>query len=108
MRPLHNYLVVEREKRPEKIGSLYIPNLLNETSQRATVIAAGPGKYVKGKLKPCCAKEGDRVLLIKHAGIAELDGQVLIQNDDILMIEATVAIACPLEVMGLEIGEEDD
>lgn len=86
IKPLQNYLLVEIEARPEKIGSIYIPNLLNEKSQKATILAAGPGLYKDGKLKPCCANPGDRVLLIKQAGI-EIGEWTLIRDDDILAVE---------------------
>lgn len=86
IRPLHNYLLIDLDKKVEKIGSIYIPETNNEVSQRGTILAAGPGTYVDGKFKPCCAKEGDRVILIKYAG-TQVDGYTLIRDDDILAIE---------------------
>lgn len=86
LQPLHNYLLIEIDKRPEKIGSIYIPETNSEQSQRGTVLAAGPGRWIEGKFKPCCATAGDRVILIKYAGM-KVENYTLIRDDDILAID---------------------
>lgn len=67
--PVSNYVLVEPEKAPEKIGKIYMPdNLEKPEFTKAKVVRVGPGRYMKAKgedgnnlVCPMTVEEGDFV-----------------------------------------------
>lgn len=85
LRPLYNRVVVRREE--EKTlsdGGIVIPEKAATKPQRGTVIAAGPGRYLKnGDLVETQVQVGDIVLFGSRAGEElEIDGEKLIVMTD--------------------------
>lgn len=76
--PLEDRVVVKVLEQEEKTTSgIVLPDTAREKPTKATVIAAGPGKYDdNGKLIPMPVKEGDIVVFAKYAGTeVKLDGE---------------------------------
>ena len=76
--PLEDRVVVKLLEQEQKTSSgIVLPDTAKEKPTKATVIAAGPGKYDdKGKLIPMPVKEGDIVVFAKYAGTeVKLDGE---------------------------------
>ena len=91
MKPIHDRIVVERERVQEKTkGGLYIPDAAKDKPQRGTVIAVGQGYlHENGSLRPLVVKPGDTILFGKYAGTEiELDDKpyLMMREDDVLMI----------------------
>ncbi len=77
IRPLHDWVVIQKAEAEEKSpGGIIIPEVAKEKPQWGTVVAAGPGAYKaekgkdKGKEKkmfiPTEVKPGDKVLYEKY------------------------------------------
>ena len=76
--PLEDRVVVKLLAQEEKtVSGIVLPDTAKEKPTKATVIAAGPGKYDdNGKLIPMPVKEGDIVVFAKYAGTeVKLDGE---------------------------------
>ncbi|MFH0917155.1 MAG: co-chaperone GroES [bacterium] len=76
--PLEDRVVVKLVEKEERTSSgIVLPDTAKEKPTKATVIAAGPGKYDdNGKLIPMPVKEGDIVVFAKYAGTeVKLDGE---------------------------------
>ena len=92
LKPLHNYVLLERLDESEKTaGGIIVPDSSKEKPARGRVIAAGPGTYIDGKLVPVTVKPKDTVLFAKWASSAneiKLDGKdyIIIKEGDILGI----------------------
>lgn len=94
--PLHDRVVVRREKELEKTaGGLYIPDTAKEKQQTGFIVAVGKGRIGKdGTVIPLDVKVGDRVLFGKYAGTEaprsyfEDEGEelVIMKEDEILGI----------------------
>jgi chaperonin GroES len=88
LKPLHNYVLLERiEEQNKTAGGIIIPDTAKEKPQAGKVIAAGPGL----KDEPMSVKSGDSVLFAKWASSAnevKLDGKdyILVKETDILGI----------------------
>ena len=96
LRPLHERVVVRREKAMEKTaGGIFIPDTAQEKQQIGYVIAVGKGRHGKdGSVIPLDVKVGDKVLFSKYAGTEaprfyfESEGEelVIMKEDEILGI----------------------
>lgn len=92
LKPLHNYVLLERiEEQNKTAGGIIIPDNAKEKPSRGRVIAVGGGEVSHGTLVPMTVKNGDTVLFAKWASSAneiKLDGKdyVLIKETDILGI----------------------
>jgi chaperonin GroES len=75
--PLEDRVVVKVLEQEDKTSSgIVLPDTAKEKPSKATVIAAGPGKYDDGVLIPMPVKEGDIVVFAKYAGTeVKLDGE---------------------------------
>ena len=87
--PLEDRVVVKLVDREEKTSSgIVLPDTAQEKPQKATVVAAGPGKYdSNGTLMPMPVKKGDLVLFAKYSGTeVKLDGEeyLVLRATDIL------------------------
>ena len=80
LRPLGNYVVVERAKPDEKSsGGVLVPATVQQEQKRtnpiAIVIAVGPGLPMDGGLRyPIDVKVGDKVQLLRTLAEAVLEG----------------------------------
>jgi len=92
LKPLHNYVLLERIEEENKTASgIIIPDNAKEKPSRGRVIAVGAGAYDGDELIPMTVKKGDTVLFAKWASSAnevKLDGKdyVLVKETDILGI----------------------
>jgi chaperonin GroES len=89
--PLEDRVVVKLVEREDKTSSgIVLPDTAQEKPQKATVMAAGPGKYdANGKLTPMPVNKGDLVLFAKYSGTElKLDGEeyLVLRASDILGI----------------------
>ena len=89
--PLEDRVVVKLVEREDKTSSgIVLPDTAQEKPQKATVMAAGPGRYDNnGKLVPMPVREGDLVLFAKYSGTElKLDGEeyLVLRASDILGI----------------------
>jgi len=67
--PLHDRVLVRRlEKNETAKGGIIIPDTAKEKPQEGEVMAAGAGKFEKGKRVPLDVKVGDRILFGKYTG----------------------------------------
>lgn len=62
LKPLHDNIVIRRDRSKEKEGRIIIPDQAKRKSQTGEVVAVGPGRYVKGEWVPTSLKAGDRVV----------------------------------------------
>ncbi len=89
IKPLNDYLVIEKLPTEKKVGSIVLTSE-KKTGNVATVVALGPGKIEEGKLLPIAGiKEGDRVIYREYAGTDYEEGEhkyLLIKAEDILAI----------------------
>ena len=89
--PLEDRVVVKLVEREDKTSSgIVLPDTAQEKPQKATVMAAGPGKYdTNGKLMPMPVNKGDLILFAKYSGTElKLDGEeyLVLRASDILGI----------------------
>jgi chaperonin GroES len=79
--PLEDRVVVKLVEQEDKTQSgIVLPDTAQEKPQKATVVAAGPGKYDKGKL----VKEGDLVVFAKYSGT-----EVKVEGEEYLVLRAS-------------------
>ena len=89
IKPLSDYVVLEKVPSEKKVGSIV---LTSEKKQGhvATVIAVGPGKRnEKGELLPISVKTGEKVIYREYSGTDyEEEGHkyLLLKNEDILAV----------------------
>ena len=88
--PLEDRVVVKLVEQEDKTQSgIVLPDTAQEKPQKATVMAAGPGKYGdKGKLIPMPVKEGDLVVFAKYSGT-----EVKVEGEEYLMLRASDLLA---------------
>lgn len=89
LNPLNDRLVVKRID-PEKTsaGGIIIPGVAEKKSDRARVVAVGPGGWTEsGARRPMRCKVGDEVVFERHYGVeVRVDGEdLLILRDDNVM-----------------------
>lgn len=91
IRPLHDRVVVKRQKEEEeRKGGIIIPDTAKEKPQEGVVMSVGAGrKTPKGTTIAPEVKAGDRVLFGKYAGTEykrDNEELVIMREDDILAI----------------------
>lgn len=92
LKPLHNYVLIERiEEENKTAGGIIIPDTAKEKPSRGRVIAVGEGAFDGDDRIPMTVKEKDIVLFAKWAPSAnevKIDGKdyILIKETDILGI----------------------
>lgn len=87
IRPLGDRIVLQREKSPEKIGLIIVPDSAKEKPLQAVVLATGPGALFEGRRIEPSVKKGDRVLVQKYAGTeVTINGAecFVVREDDIV------------------------
>ncbi len=92
IRPLHDYVLLKRCEAEQKAGSIIIPSSAQSKSDRAEVLAVGPGLFSEAthqRIEPS-VKVGDVVLLAQWSG-TELDERgertMMIRESEILGVE---------------------
>lgn len=88
IRPLFDNIVLRRVAPEKKIGSLYIPEAAQSTTNLAEVIAVGRGKVLEdGTREPVAVKPGDTVIVSRWAGSeVEFEGvPYLFCREDVLL-----------------------
>jgi len=95
--PLHDRVLVRRlEGKETAKGGIIIPDSAKEKPQEGEVIAAGAGKFEKGKRVPLDVKVGDRILFGKYTGSdIRIDDQeyLVLREDEILAQVSGIAKA---------------
>ena len=88
--PLHDRVLVRRlEGKETAKGGIIIPDTAKEKPQEGEVVAAGAGKFEKGKRVPLDVKVGDRILFGKYTGndIKIEDQDYLILNEEEILVK---------------------
>lgn len=90
LKPLHDYVVLEKVKEEEKTQSgIILTQKAKDEPSHGIVVAVGPGKTEDGKLVPIDLSAGQKVIYKKYSGTeVKVDGQelLLIRAEDILAI----------------------
>lgn len=90
VKPLQDYLLIEKAPAEKKIGSIVLASDPKKTGNVASVVALGPGKVVDGKLvKIEGIKVGDKVIYREYSGTDYEEGDkkyLLIKAEDILAL----------------------
>jgi co-chaperonin GroES (HSP10) len=84
--PLHDWVLVRRERKGVTEGGLHVPNAAQEKEADGVVIAVGPGTYQNGILVPPGVQVGDRVMCdpANFFAMPAHPGHILIRAIDIL------------------------
>jgi chaperonin GroES len=95
--PLHDRVLVRRlEGKETAKGGIIIPDTAKEKPQEGEVMAAGAGKFEKGKRVPLDVKVGDRILFGKYTGSdITIDDQeyLILREEEILAKVSGIAKA---------------
>ena len=91
LRPLQDYVVLEKVKEEEKTqsGIILTTKEAKEEPSHGIVVAVGPGKKEDGKLVPIDLEKGMRVIYKKYSGTeVKCDGEeyTIVRQSDILAI----------------------
>ncbi len=90
LKPLHDYVVLEKVKEEEKTESgIILTDKPKEQPSRGIVVAVGPGKQEDGKLVKIDLKKGQEVIFKKYSGTDIEDNKkdyLLIKAEDILAV----------------------
>jgi chaperonin GroES len=90
LKPLHDYVVLEKLKEEEKTQSgIILTKEPKDQPSRGVVVAVGPGKTEDGKLIPVDLKEGQKVVYKKYSGTEITEDKkdyLLIKAEDILAV----------------------
>lgn len=86
--PLENRVLVRPDKvKEEKVGALFMPQIVEKNVVKGTVVSVGPGKMLATgaglELTPCLLSEGDVVLLRRGTGL-DVDGLLLLEEYEVL------------------------
>lgn len=89
--PLYDKVLVKRDDKEEKVGSIYLPQNNSEAPDTGIVLEAGEGyrDFQTGALAPLKVKKGDRVLFSRYAGMVVkvgLDEALVMSETDIVGI----------------------
>jgi chaperonin GroES len=90
--PLHDRVLVRRlEGKETANGGIIIPDTAKEKPQEGEVVAAGAGKFEKGKRVPLDVKVGDRILFGKYTGsdITVDDQEYLILREEEILAKVS-------------------
>lgn len=89
LRPLHDYVVLEKVKEEEKTKSgIILTDKPKDEPSRGIVIAVGPGKTEDGKLIPTGLEAGQNVIYKKYSGT-----EITLDKKDYLLISAADILA---------------
>lgn len=61
--PLHDRVLVECLQGPDKIGSIFVPDMARKPAILCKVLAVGPGRWIDGEFCKTAVKPGDTVLV---------------------------------------------
>jgi len=90
LRPLHDYVVLEKIKEEEMTKSgIILTKEPKDQPSKGVVIAVGPGKMEDGKLVETGLEAGQRVIYKKYSGTEVTDDKkdyLLIKAEDILAV----------------------
>ena len=90
LKPLHDYVVLEKVKEEEKTQSgIILTQKAKDEPSHGVVVAVGPGKTEDGKLIPIDLSAGMKVIYKKYSGTeVKVDSRelLLIKAEDILAI----------------------
>ena len=91
LKPLHDYVVLEKVKEEVKTKSgIILTNAAKEKPQMAEVLAVGPGGMVDGKEVKMEVKAGDKVIYSKYTGtevkVDDNEKYIIVKQSDILAI----------------------
>ena len=67
--PLHDRVLVQRRAAEKQIGSIIIPETVEDKPSFGTVVATGTGAIMRdGSVRPLAVKIGDMVMFEKYSG----------------------------------------
>ena len=90
LRPLHDYVVLEKVKEEEKTqsGIILTTSKAKDEPSRGVVLAVGPGITEDGKLVPVGLEAGQNVIYKKYSGT-----EVTVDKKEYLLISAKDILA---------------
>lgn len=89
LKPLHDYVVLEKVKEEEKTQSgIILTQKAKDEPSHGVVVAVGPGKTEDGKLVPIDLSAGMKVIYKKYSGT-----EVKVDNRELLLIKAEDILA---------------
>jgi len=90
LRPLHDYVVLEKVKEEEKTesGIILTTSKAKDEPSHGIVVAVGPGKVEDGKNVPIDLTEGQHVIYKKYSGT-----EISVDKKDYLLISANDILA---------------
>lgn len=89
LKPLHDYVVLEKVKEEEKTQSgIILTQKAKDEPSHGVVVAVGPGKTEDGKPVPIDLSEGMKVIYKKYSGT-----EVKVDNRELLLIKAEDILA---------------
>ena len=90
LKPLHDYVVLEKLKEEEKTQSgIILTKEPKDQPSHGVVVAVGPGKTEDGKLIPISLEAGQKVIYKKYSGTEITEDKkdyLLIKAEDILAV----------------------
>lgn len=90
LKPIGDFIIVERLEAEEKKGAIIIPDSAKEKPKKGKVVAVGKGKTdEEGKRIPMNVKTGDKVIFASYAGSdVEVEDKeyVIMREEDVLGI----------------------
>ena len=97
-RPLHDRVLVEALEAAQKVGSIIVPDTVQEKPQEGKVVAVGPGqRNAKGALAQPIVKTGDRVIYGKWSGseikIEDKSYLILRESDILGVVEGAASVS---------------
>jgi chaperonin GroES len=97
-RPLNDRVVVEALDAVQKVGSIFLPDTVQEKPQEGKVVAVGPGsRSPKGALAKPDVKTGDRVIYGKWSGsevkIADKSYLIMRESDILGVVEGKGSVS---------------
>lgn len=89
LKPLHDYVVLEKIKEEEVTKSgIILTDKPKDQPSRGVVISVGPGKTEDGKLIPTGLEAGQNVIYKKYSGT-----EITVDRKDYLLIKAEDILA---------------
>lgn len=90
LKPLHDYVVLEKckEEVKTKSGIILTTGEAKDAPSMGSVVAVGPGKVEDGKVIPIDLKKGQKVIYKKYSGT-----EITIDKKDYLLISAADILA---------------
>ena len=76
IKPLGGRVVVELDKKKDKVNGIFVPEAAQQQINQGKVLAIGQGRRINDKVIPITVKVGQRVMLPQYGGqVVKLNNQ---------------------------------